>query len=313
MSSEPCGRELRVRACTAAKHLVCRRLQKTRSAQTNQLPVRRTRRGGRAGTYLSACQHHCHHIPDKLHISDSHALTVCIWKIKSIFLDFLSPMVMLFIASIRFRALSEITQEHKHTMFFNLKRIKSALMRLAVSAVVIYSPLLMFGNTVIRISYYCYSFKPIEPGNDVEFQLWFSLVFGCIMCILLTIVSGLMLRVCFKPRPIEDILDLDIPCSQKDMRNTSYVIISIVFCNIITFILHSINIFSILDGLHSFSLTNSSEISIINTHNICTIYCANSAANIFLHCGREKFSKTLKQMLCSCRKVEKQQRLMQDH
>ena len=234
-------------------------------------------------------------------------------KLSPFFLDFLSPMVMLFIASIRFRALSEITQEHKHTMFFNLKRIKSALMRLAVSAVVIYSPLLMFGNTVIRISYYCYSFKPIEPGNDVEFQLWFSLVFGCIMCILLTIVSGLMLRVCFKPRPIEDILDLDIPCSQKDMRNTSYVIISIVFCNIITFILHSINIFSILDGLHSFSLTNSSEISIINTHNICTIYCANSAANIFLHCGREKFSKTLKQMLCSCRKVEKQQRLMQDH
>ena len=217
-------------------------------------------------------------------------------ELVRICLRILNPLITLFIAVIRFSALAEINRVTH--IFSNLKSIIYALVGITVFSLILYIPF-MIGIQIQNSSNNCFYYKYDNSVISSHFRKWYTFVFSLIMCILITIVSVLMLRILYKAKQRAN--TLNVSSSQENMKTASYVILAIVFLSIFTLILLSI-VTLIVDIV--FHIQSSNKGSVIVVYCMCLVLLyTNNVVNIFIHCKREEFRQTLRQLLFPCRRV----------
>ena len=225
------------------------------------------------------------------HTKSTVILRLVIRILKSFFLRYLNQSLTLFIAFTRFIVLSEISQLN---LTSNLKKTKYSLMVIAFFSVIFFVPFTPFykvdnvGNATE-----CFEEYNLNTNNFLNV---YSVIISSIVIILLLTVSVLMLRILYKARKHAN--DLNISRSEKNTKTASYIILSIVFFSLFTFVLILIQ-FTVIPLLNK--RTASFYLLLIN----CLLFNINNTVNVFIHSIGKKFRETLKQILFPCTRVAK--------
>ena len=229
--------------------------------------------------------------------------------ISSLFLKYINPILTLFIAFTRYSALADLTQIN--TMIKNLKRTKYyVLLGIAVFALILYIPFMVIIKVEASENNTYSSSIDIRIDESIiswRFAMNFHLAVYSILCILLTVVSMLMLRILYRAR--QNRLTLNSSCSHNNTKTASYVIIAITICSVVTmcFIFNTaLHVNHLLDFL-----TNKVKEPMYLLND--SLYRLNNIVNIFIHSLSKKFRENLKHILFPCRRICKRTQSEEAH
>ena len=213
--------------------------------------------------------------------------------LSHIFLRSINPMITLFIAFTRFSALAEITQINLNSM---LKRTKYILTGISISAVVFYIPFM----TVYKISEAskgCFKVQLQQSVFSDTFLAVYQIIIYSIFFISLTTFSVLMLRVLYIARKRTNEQNIS-----STHNKASYIIITILFFSIFTFILTWLISLSLFDIIN-FHTNEKTELLYLLLY---LLYNINNVVNIFIHSMHKKFRENLKHIVFQCRSTSVQ-------